>query len=42
MAINSNGDVFVCDKNNRFLKMFNREGQFQMIVGQGNLKDPNR
>ena len=42
MAINSDGDVLVCDRNNKFLKMFDKDGRFKMIVGQGNLKDPNR
>ncbi len=42
MAVNSEGEVLICDRNNKYLKMFNKDGTFKMIIGQGLLKDPNR
>ena len=42
MAVTEDGDILVADKNNKLLKMFDKNGEFKMLVGHGQIKDPTR
>ena len=42
MAVTEDQEVLVCDKNNKLLKVFDKNGQFKMLMGHGQVKDPTR
>lgn len=42
MTVTATGNILVCDKLNKSLKMFTREGALDKVIKTGSLKDPNR